>query len=425
MATAEIIGIGTGIIVDLGIRTGGIGKMKLFLSLVILLVFMGISSVAIAVEIDPEPFEFHPWLEGDPPPNYSDESSYHWIPKGDLGITFAQATKGLEGVIPKVIRWRDPPGFQGNSSDGKIYFFMWGNEQAIKTIRLKVPFCVDPYRFSLGSYSDMESATKILTSCLDGAFPSYNGSENREWVERFIGKLMNRPLRNAFMDNKVETQDGCVLFKKIEPVVRMATDKAEITLSCDLFGHEFTLEITPPRKTTGGATTSTDKTKGDQTDTGLAKGLGVSYDQLMVGMKPFFPKMEFNPLPEPNYYGRSDYGGLDYASYSIYGKDKSNSLRVSLYAPLKRPWPKERMMKTAHILSTCLHNAVPEWKNEAERTEWLGSSVESMIHNPSSLNNSTNPDSNKEFARDYGSKRIKLQLKIGWVILTVDPRSDD
>jgi hypothetical protein len=166
----------------------------------------------------------------------------------------------------------------------------------------------------------------------------------------------------------------------------------------------------------------------DQTNKGKsggAKGLGISYDQLMVGMKPFFPKMEFNPLPEPSYYGRSDYGGLDYASYSIYGKDKSNSLRVSLYAPLKRPWPKERMMKTAHILSNCLHNAVPEWKNEAERTEWLGSSVESMIHNPSSLNNSTNPDSNKEFARDYGSKRIKLELKIGWVILTVDPRSDD
>jgi hypothetical protein len=165
--------------------------------------------------------------------------------------------------------------------------------------------------------------------------------------------------------------------------------------------------------------------KGGQTDTGEAKGLGFSYDQLMAGMQPFFPKMKFNPLPEPNYYGRSDYGGSDYASYSIYGQDKTKSLRVALYAPLKRPWPKEKMMKTAHILSICLHNAVREWKNEAERTEWLGSSVESMIHNPSSLNNSTNPDSNKEFARDYGSKRIKIELKIGWVILTVDPRSDD
>jgi hypothetical protein len=48
-----------------------------------------------------------------------------------------------------------------------------------------------------------------------------------------------------------------------------------------------------------------------------------------------------------------------------------------------------------------------------------------MIRNPSSLNNSTNPDSNKEFARDYGSKKIKLQLKIGWVILTVDPMLED
>lgn len=165
--------------------------------------------------------------------------------------------------------------------------------------------------------------------------------------------------------------------------------------------------------------------KGGKTDTGGAKGLGVSYDQLMAGMQPFFPKMKFESLPEPNYYGRSDYGGLDYASYSIYGQDKSNSLRVSLYAPLKHPWHKEKMMKTAHILSTCLHNAVPEWKDEAERTEWLGSSVESMIHNPSSLKNSTNPDSDKEFTRDYGSKKIKIELKIGWVILTVEPKSDN
>jgi hypothetical protein len=160
-------------------------------------------------------------------------------------------------------------------------------------------------------------------------------------------------------------------------------------------------------------------------ESGGAKGLGVSYDQLMAGMQPFFPKMKFNPLPEPNYYGRLDYGGLDHASYSIYGQDKSNSLRATLYAPLKRPWPKEKMMKTAHILSTCLHNAVPEWKNEAERTEWLGSSVENMIHNPSTLNNSSYPDSDKEFAREYGSKKIKIQLKIGWVILTIDPKSDD
>ncbi len=214
-----------------------------------LLALSVIAQAAVQIE-EGDPIRFKMRLAGEPPIDCSDESGYFWVPKDSLGITFAQAVKGLDNVVPKVARIVGPcgdHGFDGRSDDGSIWLVLWGDDHAIKSLQLTIPFCVDPYRFSLGSYSDMETAKKTLTSCLDGAFPAYDGRENREWVDRFINSLMNKPLRNAFKNNEVESDRGCVLFQKQEPFIRKVTKQAEATLKCDLFGHKFTLEITPPR----------------------------------------------------------------------------------------------------------------------------------------------------------------------------------
>jgi hypothetical protein len=222
----------------------------LILAFVLLLaLFASGAAAAVAIE-DGEPIALKLHMAGEPPPDCNDESSYEWVPKDSIGVTYNEATKGLDKVISKVSRMIGPcgdPGFYGHSDDGQVSLAMWGNDKTIKTMRLTIPFCVDPYRLSLGSYSDVESATKWLISCLDGAFPSYDRSENREWVNRFIKSLMNKPLRNPMLQNKIEAVDGCVLFQKQEPFVRSLTKEAEAILKCDLFGHKFTLEIAPPR----------------------------------------------------------------------------------------------------------------------------------------------------------------------------------
>lgn len=290
----------------------------------------------------------------------------------------------------------------------------------------------DPISFKLTEETFAFNSIKIHTDVwvATGLSSDDNGANLQKLVNKSIreGKILD--LLPGTKVTVVGRSNGHVVESTIENKpgiwlipVKALRDADIPSPKPDLYFEEVDSKLTPLEE--GFRTGLSGDNKGGQTDTGEAKGPGFSYDQLMAGMQPFFPKMNFESLPEPHYYGRLDYGGLDYASYFIYGQDKTKSLRVALYAPLKRPWPKEKMMKTAHILSMCLHNAVPEWTNEPERTEWLGSSVESMIRNPSSHNNSTNPDSDKEITRDYGSKRIGLQLLTGTVILTVRPRSDN
>lgn len=206
-------------------------------------------STAVAIEIKDEFKLNYNLLPGSTDPkDTSDESSAYWIPNGDLGVTFNQATKGLEQIIPCVYRDVDRSGapiFLGSSDDGKIYLKMLGDKRAIKTINLVVPFSVDPYRFSLGSWADMERPKEILISCLNGAFPA-DSRENREWIEGYVRNILSQPVRNV-KNGAVETVDGRVIFESQKPLVRTVSEKVEITLK-SYFGSEFALEITPPRK---------------------------------------------------------------------------------------------------------------------------------------------------------------------------------
>jgi hypothetical protein len=244
--------------------------------LLAVIVLAALSTAAIAIQInDGEPHKLIPSLlpsEETSPKETLDEFRSRQIPKGDLGITLDQATKGLEKIIPRVSRMvlslfssdeSGEPGFGGSSADGKIVLTMWRTEAAIKTINLVVPFSVDPYLFSLGSWADMERPKEILISCLNGAFPA-DSRENSEWIEGYVRTILSHPLRNSFKNNEVETQDGRVLFENQKPLIRKISSKVEMTLSSGLFGNGFTLEITPPRKKTGGAKTSIDKTKSDK-----------------------------------------------------------------------------------------------------------------------------------------------------------------
>jgi hypothetical protein len=205
-------------------------------------------STATAIEIKDEFKLNYNLLPGSTDPkDTSDESGAYWIPKGDLGVTFNQATKGLEQIIPCVYRDVDRSGapiFLGSSDDGKIVLTMWGTEAAIKTINLVVPFSVDPYRFSLGSWSDVERPKEILISCLNGPFPA-DSRENREWIEGYVRNVLSQPVRN-FKNGGVETVDGRVIFKPQKPLVRRVSEKVEITLESS-FGSDFNLEIKPPR----------------------------------------------------------------------------------------------------------------------------------------------------------------------------------
>ncbi|MGO8879727.1 MAG: hypothetical protein ACLPVO_07905 [Desulfomonilaceae bacterium] len=234
--------------------------------LVAVFILIATVTTVTAIEIsDEEPISLKLRLTGEPPIDTSDESSLFWIPKTDLGITLDEATKGLDKIIPKVTRVIGPggdPGFDGKSSDEQIWLGIWGTEMAIKTMRLKIPFCVDPYRFSLGSWSDAEKPIEIFTSFLNGAFPYRGGRENRELVDGLVKEVLSQPLLNMF-NNKVETLDGCVLFKTQfhEPLVRKLSDKVEVTFHPRR--TELSLEITPPRNKMGGAANSTDKTKSD------------------------------------------------------------------------------------------------------------------------------------------------------------------
>lgn len=228
-------------------------RRLLFLGVIIL---SALSTAAIAIQIeDREPYKLMPSLlpsgETSPKDNL-DEFRSRQIPKGDLGITLDQATKGLEKIIPRVSRMvlsssdeSGEPGFGGSSADGKIVLTMWGTEAAIRTINLVVPFSVDPYRFSLGSWADMERPKEILISCLNGAFPA-DSRENLEWIEGYVRNILSQPVRN-FKNDRVETVDGRVIFKPQKPLVRTVSEKVEITLESS-FSNDFTLEITPPRK---------------------------------------------------------------------------------------------------------------------------------------------------------------------------------
>ena len=226
------------------------------LLLAVILLSASLFTSAIAIQIaDGEPYKLMPSLlpsgETSPKDNL-DEFRSRQIPKGDLGITLDQATKGLERIIPRLSRMvlsssdeSGEPGFSGSSADGKIVLTMWGTEAAIKTINLVVPFSVDPYRFSLGSWADMERPKEILISCLNGAFPA-DSRENHEWIAGYVRNILSQPVRNV-KNGGVETVDGRVIFESQKPLVRTVSEKVEITLK-SYFGSEFTLEITPPRK---------------------------------------------------------------------------------------------------------------------------------------------------------------------------------
>ena len=170
MATAEIIGIGTGIIVDLGIGTGVIGKMKrLILSLCLLLLFMGVSSGSNTT--------------------------------GNLGVSYGQLMADMEGFFPdmKFDTTHPPPYFEGKIQDkdnrqinaqyniniesesSKEKMESWG----VSSVRLHVRITKD--------FSDKKNLPYImmLQTCLRNAFPEWKDDEERnEWLTETIESLI-------------------------------------------------------------------------------------------------------------------------------------------------------------------------------------------------------------------------------------------
>ncbi len=154
--------------------------------------------------------------------------------------------------------------------------------------------------------------------------------------------------------------------------------------------------------------------------------LGVSYEQLMADMGGFFPDMKLEPLQFPYYEGTNpNHPGARYqfnieTGFSGEKTENPGFCSVMLFVPIKRDFSDKKMLPYMMMLQTCLRNAIPEWKDDNERNEWLTATLEALIKGASSQYSDLTNLSPIE--RVVGNKKIRVWLSADVINLNVFAR---
>ena len=224
--------------------------MRIIISIVLLCFFWGGVPVD-AIEIAPgEPLALKQQIIGRPPIDTHDENGYWWYPKADLGVSLNQATSGLGRYFASVSRLILPggdPGFDGRSVDGRMTLYVSGPEKAIKKISVRdIPFCMDPIRFSKGSWADAEPAMDVLAGLITGILVYDGAGKAHEIAVSVFRDILSKPQRD-FMTKELLTTDGCVdlgchFNQRIERELGLFS---VMTVRCSR--RSLDIDITPPR----------------------------------------------------------------------------------------------------------------------------------------------------------------------------------
>jgi hypothetical protein len=158
-----------------------------------------------------------------------------------------------------------------------------------------------------------------------------------------------------------------------------------------------------------------------------AANLGVSYNQLMVGMEDFFPDMKLITKYQPPYF--EGVSPLDIRAVYLLGIEMGSDggkiepkgfYSAMLWVPLEPDLTDKKLLPFITMLHTCLRNAVPEWTNDDERNDWLTEALGSVIKGANlkygALSNL------KSVVRIVGHTRIAVWLMSGVISLEIDAR---
>ena len=149
--------------------------------------------------------------------------------------------------------------------------------------------------------------------------------------------------------------------------------------------------------------------------------LGLTKEQLMIGMGTYFPNMVLDTKPKCPFIAGT-YSANDSRKRARYlinmecpwpgEKIESPGIEsIMLYVPIRKEWSENEQLPYKNMLTTALKNAVPEWTNDNERNEWLTKTIASLIETADPKYSDITDL--KVDGRSYGRKRINVSISAG------------
>ena len=158
-----------------------------------------------------------------------------------------------------------------------------------------------------------------------------------------------------------------------------------------------------------------------------AAKLGLTEKQLMVGLEEYFPRMEWDRKPKCPYLAgtyrpdefrlRARYLINPECSFSGEKIESPGITSVIMYVPIRREWSANEMIPYLTMLSQCLQNAVPEWKNIDEQHDWLTQSISTLVEGRDpKFSDLTNF---KNLEKTIKKKKVRISLTGGIIELQI------